>query len=165
MCDKFDKDAWATPQWLFDWQESIYDFDVDLCANDDNAKCKKYITKEKDSLSVDWSKLGWVGWCNPPYSNISPWVEKAARSARKGFTTVMLIPTPNGEKYYSSVFSYATAITFITGRIAFYNPLKKTHITGNTRGSCIVEFGPRSILATQPRIINIKRDNVKPCYE
>jgi DNA N-6-adenine-methyltransferase (Dam) len=31
-------------------------------------------------------------WCNPPYGNITPWVEKGYKESLRGTTTVMLLP-------------------------------------------------------------------------
>ncbi len=41
-------DKWATPQYLFDDLSNRYNFDVDVCATHDNAKCSKYFTEEQD---------------------------------------------------------------------------------------------------------------------
>jgi len=95
---KNEKDYYQNPEYIFNWMDDIYDFDVDLAANEENNKCDAFIDENRDSLTVDWHLFGRVGWLNPPYSNISPWVCKAAEESSKGFTTVMLINTPNGEK-------------------------------------------------------------------
>ena len=160
----FDRDTWSTPQYLFNWLDSIYDLDGDLCASEENAKCDKYFTSADDSLTLRWLNYGYTGFCNPPYSNISPWIDKAITEAKEGFTTVMLIPTPNGEKYYNEIFKHATSITFITGRIAFYNPHLKKHISGNTRGSCVVEFSKKYSNST-PTIRHVLRDDLKKDFK
>jgi phage N-6-adenine-methyltransferase len=51
-------------------------FDLDVAAASHNAKCSRYYTLEDDGLSQAWS--GQV-WCNPPYSNLYAWVQKAWR--------------------------------------------------------------------------------------
>lgn len=140
MNDNFDKNTWATPQYLFDWLNSIYLFDIDLCASGENTKCAAWFDERDNSLIKQWYDHGSRGFCNPPYSNIKPWIEKAMEEADKGFITVMLIPTPNGESHYHEIFVRAKSITFITGRIAFYNPYLKKEVSGNSRGSCVVEF-------------------------
>lgn len=134
-----ERDSWSTPQFIVDWLKSLYPIDIDLCASPSNAKCEKYLTKEMEALTMEWSQFGSFGFCNPPYSNIKPWIDKAVKEKDKGFTTVMLIPTPNGESYYHDVFRHASDIIFITGRLSFldsnFNPKG-----GNTRGSCVVIF-------------------------
>ena len=42
-------DQWATPKNFFELQSSLYGpFDIDVCANETNAKCKVFFDKEKD---------------------------------------------------------------------------------------------------------------------
>ena len=52
-------DLWATPQQFFDKYNEVYNFDLDVCASLENAKCKKYFTKEQDGLLQLWG--GYVG--------------------------------------------------------------------------------------------------------
>lgn len=73
-------DLWATPQDFFDSLNAEFNFDVDVCASPENAKCKTYFTKDQDGLSQPWTG---VCWCNPPYGReIGKWVEKAYTSSR-----------------------------------------------------------------------------------
>lgn len=59
-------------------------------------------------------------WCNPPYSNISEWVEKAFRETRKDKTiVVMLIPSRTDTKYFHDYIYKRTEIRFVKGRIKF----------------------------------------------
>lgn len=70
-----------TPQAFFDWLNSIFRFDLDVCALPENAKCEKYYTPETDGLKQPW--IGGV-WCNPPYGReIGKWVEKAVRERER----------------------------------------------------------------------------------
>jgi phage N-6-adenine-methyltransferase len=173
-----DRDSWSTPQWLYNWLDSIYDFDVDLCASSDNAKCSVYFTKQEDALSQRWDVEGVhkTGFCNPPYSDIAPWLAQSVAEAFEGFTSVHVIPTPNGEKYYDLVFGFATSITFIQGRVAFIAPFDYTikgkkgkpdrhikkgdEVGGNTRGSCVVEFS-KKFNRSPPVIRYVNRDELK----
>ena len=47
-------DDWATPQYVFDWLNNIFNFELDPCASKENHKCDKYYTKEIDGLSQKW---------------------------------------------------------------------------------------------------------------
>lgn len=158
------RDSWSTPQYLFDYLNSIFGFDVDLCASKENAKCGNYLDEEINSLNQNWINYGEVGFCNPPYSNIKPWIEKAFYSAtHSNFKTVLLIPTPNGESYYKKVLESANSIGFITGRIAFINAETNKPVSGNTRGSCIIEIGGNAYNSA-PKIANIDRDVIKRIF-
>lgn len=136
------KDEWRTPPFVFDWASQYYPFDIDLCATSKNALCKKYFTKEQDCLAQSWHERGIFGFCNPPYSNIGPFLEKAIDERDHGFHTAFLIPTPNGERYFHDhIFGQASKIIFITGRISFLTPGGKEQ-SGNPRGSCFVLYEP-----------------------
>ena len=68
-------EEWETPQCFFNMLNDEYHFTLDPCATAENAKCKKYYTKEQDGLSKDWA--GEIVFCNPPYGReIVKWVRK-----------------------------------------------------------------------------------------
>lgn len=74
---------WPTPQYVFDALNREFHFDLDVCANESNHKCKDYFDIARDGLKQDWR--GHVCWMNPPYGKpISKWVRKAAESAPPG---------------------------------------------------------------------------------
>ena len=137
------RDRWMTPRGLYDWANRRYGFAYDLACTADNALAGMMAP---DSLSVPWAispdaPVRW-GFCNPPYSDIDPWVEKAWEESQRGFGTVLLIPTPNGEARWGKwVFGKASKIIFINGRVAFLRP-DGTPVPGNTRGSCFVIYEP-----------------------
>lgn len=67
---------WATPQAFFDELNKEFKFTLDPCATPENAKCKRYFTKEVDGLAQSWQRE--IVFCNPPYGrDISKWVKKA----------------------------------------------------------------------------------------
>ena len=66
---------WETPQALFDQLNEEFRFTLDPCATAENAKCRKYYTKEQDGLLQDWT--GETVYCNPPYGRqMGRWIEK-----------------------------------------------------------------------------------------
>lgn len=158
------RDSWQTPQWLFDYAERDQGpFDIDLAASESNAKCDDFYSADDDSLAFDWFMHNDAGWCNPPYSETGKWLEKGMIEAQKGFKSVFLVPTPNGENYWRHVFGWATEIIFINGRIAFELPDDNGKLipkAGNTRGSCLVVFDGVGEQDTQISWIN--RDAIKP---
>lgn len=117
------RDRLQTPDYLYAYAKDRWGFDIDLAADESNAREEIFFTKKDDSLEQDWHLFGEMGWCNPPYSNIKPWFEKAAEQAKKGFFSVWLIPTPNGEDVYRDhIFGKVSEIVFINGRISFISP-------------------------------------------
>ena len=133
-------DNWRTPSWLVSLaQEFFGGFDCDLAADDNNAVGGKFFTKERSAFQQHWTALGRRGWCNPPYSEIDPWLFKALEYREEGFSTTFLIPTPNGDKRDPLVLSMASDVVFLTPRIAFVNEEGRP-VTGNPRGSCLVPY-------------------------
>lgn len=47
-------DLWATPQAFFDQLNAEFHFNLDPCATPENAKCRKFFTKEIDGLRQNW---------------------------------------------------------------------------------------------------------------
>ncbi len=146
------KDSWRTPRWLFDWLDRRFGFVVDLAASEDNHLCAAYFDAATDALAQEWHELTVpVGFCNPPYSNITPWLIKAQVEAMRGFTTAALIPAPNGEDRYGQyVFGVASEVIWITGRIAFINGAGRP-VSGNTRGSIVAIYEAHNLGDTRYR--------------
>lgn len=107
---------WSTPQWLFDELNKEFNFDVDVCATKENAKCDKYYTKEDDGLSKEWYMSVW---CNPPYGReIGKWVKKAHEERHrvangKKTTVVMLLPARTDTKWFHDYIYGKAEIRFI----------------------------------------------------
>ena len=108
-------DNWATPQDFFDKLNEEFQFTLDPCADDHNAKCSKYFTKEDNGLEQDWS--GEIVFCNPPYGrDIKNWVKKANDSHA---LTVMLIPARTDTSYWHDYIFNKAEVRFLRGRLKF----------------------------------------------
>ena len=108
---------WETPQDLFDELNKEFSFNLDPCADEHNAKCKRYYTKEQDGLMQDWGT--YTVFCNPPYGReIGKWVEKCAKHAG---IAVMLIPARTDTKWcHAWIYRRNNAeIRFLPGRLHF----------------------------------------------
>lgn len=111
-------DEWSTPQDIFDSLDREFCFNLDPCSTDENHKCAKYYTQKEDGLKQDWR--GATVFCNPPYSNISAWVEKCYREGTKDNTTVvLLIPSRTDTRYFHDFIYNRAEIRFIKGRLKF----------------------------------------------
>ena len=70
-------DEWYTPRWLFKAAGLV--FDVDVCApvaaEFRTCPARRFLTVVEDGLTAPWEGLIW---CNPPYSETAPWVERLA---------------------------------------------------------------------------------------
>lgn len=109
---------WATPPEFFNRLHDEFDFLLDTCATEENAKCTTFFTVHDNGLEQEWSARNW---CNPPYSEIKLWVQKARREQLKGNLTVMLIPARTDTAFFhDSIYQQPrTEIRFIRGRLKF----------------------------------------------
>jgi phage N-6-adenine-methyltransferase len=115
------RDDWETPDNLFANLNTAFKFKVDVCANEKNSKCENYYSEEQNGLEQDWSEYSGAAWCNPPYSKVKEWLQKAQREAdNNGVTTVCLVAARPDTKYWHDIiFRHARAICFIRGRLQF----------------------------------------------
>ena len=73
-------------------------FTVDAAASDENTLLPRFWTRESNALIQPWR--GERVWCNPPYSRLEPWVEKAWTEMVDGECelVVMLLPANRCEQ-------------------------------------------------------------------
>ena len=109
---------WSTPQDLFDQLNNEFHFTMDVCATKDNAKCKRYWTKEDDGLTQEWDSCCFM---NPPYGReIGKWVSKANLTANMGGVVVALLPARTDTKWFHDhIYDEGYEIRFIKGRLKF----------------------------------------------
>lgn len=84
----------ATPPELFDPLNERFRFTIDVAASAHNTKCERFYSIEDNGLEQSWA--GERVWCNPPYSDIRPWVAKAWGSCAE--LVVMLVPANRTEQ-------------------------------------------------------------------
>jgi phage N-6-adenine-methyltransferase len=109
---------WETPQDLFNELNEEFHFQLDVCATPENAKCKRYFTKEMDGLKQNWREWGGYKWMNPPYGReIGLWVKKASEERK----VVCLLPARTDTRWFWD-YCYEkpwTRVRFIKGRLKF----------------------------------------------
>lgn len=109
-------DLHSTPQDFFEKLNEEFCFTLDVCATHENAKCRKYYTKEVDGLKQEWHGVVWM---NPPYGReIKRWMEKANKSSELGATVVCLVPARTDTNWWHE-FAIHHEIRFIRGRLKF----------------------------------------------
>ena len=129
------RDYYETPKKLFKTLDNHYHFTTDVASSIDNHLCDHFYTLSDNALERDWGK---VNWCNPPYSDITPWVLKAHKESLKGNQTVMLIPADTSVGWFQQCVELASKIVFIVGRISFINAETGKPANGNNKGSMLV---------------------------
>ena len=124
-------------------------FDLDVAASADNAKAERFFTIDDDGLTQPW--FGFV-WCNPPYSDIAAWVEKAdqERDNPRVSATVMLLPANRTEQWWWHQWieryrESGVEVHFLAGRRRFDRPGWTKPAKGDRPpfGLCVVVFRPR----------------------
>ena len=111
---------WETPQDLFDKLDAEFHFTLDPCATKENAKCKRYYTKEDDGLNQDWALEN--VFINPPYGReIGKWVQKAYFNHTNSNVIVALIPARTDTSYWHDYIQDIAEVRFIRGRLKFSN--------------------------------------------
>lgn len=112
-------DDWATPQAFFDKYHLQYDFDLDVCATMQNAKCTRYFDKEVNGLAQPWAPSRC--WMNPPYGRgIGAWMKKAYQESLRGALVVCLVPARTDTAWWHD-YAANGQVTFIRGRLKFGN--------------------------------------------
>jgi phage N-6-adenine-methyltransferase len=105
-------DSWATPDDLFRGLDYEFAFTLDAAANSANTKLPSFC---EDGLKASWA--GQRVWCNPPYSDIRPWVEKAAR--READVAALLLPVRTGTDWFLLYGRHADEIRYFRRRVSF----------------------------------------------
>lgn len=154
-------DLWRTPPEVFDKLHSEFGFLADMACSFENRLCHIGFDESMDSLSFNWADrcLGLSDniaakyvWCNPPYSNITPWVEKAIQAQLDGLGVVMLLNQDTSCGWFYKALQYASEIRYITGsedengkfsggRLAFIGEDGKP-VSGNNKPQFILVFNP-----------------------
>ncbi|MGV8925037.1 MAG: phage N-6-adenine-methyltransferase [Ewingella sp.] len=152
------KDSWQTPVEVFTTLDLEFGFYLDAAADHQNALCARYLTEADDALTTEWESYGAI-WCNPPYSAITPWVEKAAAQCRvQNQAVVMLLPADTSTAWFSLALSTADEIRFVTeGRLSFINAgTGKPGKNGNSKGSMLVIWRP--FIKPRGQLTTVSRD-------
>lgn len=115
-------DRATTPE-NFDPLEARFGFTIDVAASARNRKVERFYTVEDDGLAQSWADER--VWCNPPYSNIAEWVEKAWSELACPLV-VMLLPANRTEQGW-----WQTMVEPFRDRVG--SPLRTEFLAGRLR--------------------------------
>lgn len=109
-------DLWSTPLMLFYTLNKEFNFNLDVCATDENAKCDRYFTVKENGLKQKWSGRVWM---NPPYGrDIPKWIKKAFDQRKNCEVIVCLIPARTDTQWWHA-YIIQQEVRFIKGRLKF----------------------------------------------
>lgn len=117
-----------------------------LDASRENALLDRYWTIDEDGLKQSWA--GERVWCNPPYSNIRPWVKKAWAEPSAELIVMILPANRTEQSWWQDLIepsrdgrgARSCRVEFLRGRIRFVSP-EGRRIGTNERppfGSCLI---------------------------
>ncbi len=117
------QDYGTPPEMIRAVQRRFGQLDVDLAAGEENRKAPRYVTKETDSLSLDW-EIDFPTencWLNPPFADIAPWAKKCAAYAKHGGPgrIFLLVPASVGSNWYAEHVHRKAYVIALQGRITF----------------------------------------------
>lgn len=74
----------------------VEEWDLDVAADEESHWARRWFGIEQDGLAQTW----WSErvWCNPPYSDIEPWLKKAWRESLRCDVIAMLLPCNRTEQ-------------------------------------------------------------------
>jgi phage N-6-adenine-methyltransferase len=132
--DSIDDRATSAP--YFAELDAEFQFTIDVAAAAHNTKCDRYFDKATNGLAQPWA--GETVWCNPPYSDIGPWVRKAW-TEHVDATIVMLLPASRTEQSWWQIYvepfrdraGSPLTIRFLPGRMHFLRPGQSPLEKGN----------------------------------
>ena len=158
-------DSWRTPPEIFNYYNSRFNFSVDVAASDENHLCARYITEKQDALVTSWYQAGvndgGYVWCNPPYSNPLPFVERCIYYSQQGIGSVILVNHDMSVQWARLIVKYASELnifiasgskadkTYRNGRIAFLDDGGKP-VHGNSKGQFVAVIPPFSEGLSRP---------------
>lgn len=127
--------TWLTPPHVLG---ALGPFDLDPCAAPGWPTARRHILLPEDGLTASWSGRVWL---NPPYGSAAwQWL---ARLAEHGEGTALVFARTETEGFVREVWSKATALLFLHGRLYFHRPDGTRAPANSGAPSVLVAYGVR----------------------
>lgn len=116
------KDKAGTPAWVFRAACDLFgEFDLDVAADFERHVVPRYHARGVlgGGLERPWEAVR--AWCNPPYSDVPTWIEKAVTEVRerRSREVIMLVMADTSTRYLHSVLCRDAAGYLLTPRVRF----------------------------------------------
>lgn len=161
---------WRTPPDLFAILNNEFGFTIDVAADESNHLCERYLSGPHPQgvpyfgptcpcgLCAPWNDMRYrpggyrpdVAYCNPPYSNIPPWVE--AIELEPDMTRVLLVPGDPSANWYQRACMTAWEERRVRNRVPFIDPDTGKPVAGNFRPSTVFVWRPGPRPYPQPAL-------------
>lgn len=128
---KESRQAVSTPPALVEYVKGRWPIAIDLAAGLANTICNYFISQAANSLQIDWAATlqvrgqsnPWprpVGWLNPPFGKLDPWLEKCRLEALRGAHVVSLVPASIESGWFKQhVYEGPCTVHVLHGRLKF----------------------------------------------
>lgn len=107
--------VYETPDEIFLPLKDEFGFTLDVCANQENAKCERFFDEETNGLNQVWNGVCWM---NPPFKDVKHWIKKAFESSLDGTTVVCLVCAKTNTNWFHD-YCLKGEVRFIKGRPKF----------------------------------------------
>jgi phage N-6-adenine-methyltransferase len=107
--------VYETPDEIFAPLNQEFNFTLDVCANEENAKCEKFFDEQSNGLAQFWEGVCWM---NPPFKNVKLWIQKAYQESLRGVTTVALVCAKTNTNWFHE-YCLKGEVRFVKGRPKF----------------------------------------------
>ena len=147
------RQEWETPQNFFDVVNAEFGFQLDACASSKNSKCgAAYLGLDRDdpvfrdalAPEAQWCfppTLTRV-WCNPGFSNIGPWINKASAESMRSpdcVVVLMALVSPS-TAWWRLALGHTSEIRLIGGRRVQLVPPEGIKKSSNSKEKCLIIF-------------------------
>jgi len=116
-------DAWTNDEWATPWEVvralelEFGPFELDPCCTAETAKAPRFFTKRDNGLTRRWAPLR--TFCNPPYSQKGPWLQKAYEESQQGALVVVLVPARTDAAWFHDWILGKAELRFHRTRVHF----------------------------------------------
>ena len=142
----------ALPAVDFAKLQDRFRFTLDAAAAPHNAKLSKFYSEANSGLEASW--VGERVYCNPPYSDVRPWIEKAWNETDAELIVMLLPANRTEQRWWQDLVETRRdkpgsrlRVEFLPGRLRFLKP-GQTEIGPNERppfGCCLCIWGCQAI--------------------
>lgn len=126
---------WRTPRVIFDPLHAEFGFTLDGASEAGNGLLPLASTVD---APIDWD--GHRVFCNPPWSNIAPFIEQAPRAD----LAVFLVPARTNARWFHRALDLGARPRFFLGRPKFEMPGAAPSTANSPVDCCLLIFGGRS---------------------
>ncbi|UVF62335.1 adenine methyltransferase [Nitrososphaeria virus YSH_462411] len=130
-----DSQIYETPDELFLPLHKEFNFELDVCANENNHKVEQYYDEKDDCFTKDWKLTSWM---NPEFVKVGKFIKKAyEESVKHGSTIVCLTMVKSNTNWWRDIAMKAKEIRFINQKVQF-----KGTPQGLRFPCCLIIFSP-----------------------